>query len=452
MLDRFPVVPLTMLIEIMMDAGASLCPTQTVVGLEHLRAYKWLMVEPAVEIKIRARIIDDTRIRVAIEGYAECVLNLDVDYPSPPAAQPLKGPSDSRKSMPGHELYSDRWMFHGPAYQGVDAVTEVTPEGLIGHLRNLPSEGGLLDNAGQLLGYWVMVNAEVDKLAMPVLVEKMTWHGPALPTDDHVTCTVHIEKMTDRQVRADMQLIHHGRVWVSIQGWTDHRFDTTEHSWPVIRFPDRRLMSIPQPRGFVFLDTPFKTPASQDYFHRRYLTEPERAAYSAMEPKRATEWLAGRIAGKDALRHWIWKTQDRPIFPSEIGIESNEMGAPVVVGDVAGHLQVSIAHKNGVAVAAVIEDGLIGIDIEPIEDRSERFLQDAFSPAERALLPTRERAYWATAFWCKRSRRESQRDWVFWASEDFGNCRSARPRHTHRGFLGGDDLRRQLYDRAHQTR
>ena len=83
MLDRFPVVPLTMLIEMMMDAGSSLCPTQTVVGLEHLRAYKWLMVEPAVEITIRARIIDETRVRVAIEGYAECVLNLDVDYPVP---------------------------------------------------------------------------------------------------------------------------------------------------------------------------------------------------------------------------------------------------------------------------------------------------------------------------------------------------------------------------------
>ena len=72
--------------------------------------------------------------------------------------------------MPGQALYSDRWMFHGPAYQGVDALTEVTAEGLTGHT-NLPSEGGLLDNAGQL-GYWVMVNAEVDKLAMPVLVEK----------------------------------------------------------------------------------------------------------------------------------------------------------------------------------------------------------------------------------------------------------------------------------------
>ena len=36
--------------------------------------YKWLMVEPAVEITIRARIIDETRVRVAIEGYAECVL------------------------------------------------------------------------------------------------------------------------------------------------------------------------------------------------------------------------------------------------------------------------------------------------------------------------------------------------------------------------------------------
>ena len=42
---------------------------------------------------------------------------------------------------------------------------------------------------------------------------------------------------------------------------------------------------------------------------------------------------------------------------------------------------------------------LIGIDIEPIEDEVSDF-QDAFSLAERALLPTRERAYWATAFWC----------------------------------------------------
>ena len=67
-----------------------------------------------------------------------------------------------------------------------------------------------------------------------------------------------------------------------------------------------------------------------------------------MELTRATEWLAGRIASKDALTLDLEDLKTGRSFRSkEIGIESNEMGAPVVVGDVAGHLEVSIAHKNG---------------------------------------------------------------------------------------------------------
>jgi len=159
-------------------------------------------------------------------------------------------------------------------------------------------------------------------------------------------------------------------------------------------------MAEPRPEGYVFLNAPFKTPASQDYFHRRYLTEHERAAYSALEAKKAAEWLAGRIAAKDAAREWIWRTDDRPIFPIEMTIGKTESGAPIILGSVAEHLSVSIAHCDGLAVAAVSDDGPVGIDIERIDDRGERFLRDAFTPAERALLPEDNRWAWVTAFWC----------------------------------------------------
>ena len=73
------------------------------------------------------------------------------------------------------------------------------------------------------------------------------------------------------------------------------------------------------------------------------------------------------------------------------------MGAPVVVGDVAGHLGCPLPTRME---SRWPQYRKWARGITDIEDRSERFLQDAFSPAERALLPTRERAYWATAFWC----------------------------------------------------
>jgi acyl transferase domain-containing protein/phosphopantetheinyl transferase (holo-ACP synthase) len=399
-IDRFPVVPLTMLIELMVSAAQALVPDLKIVGLEHLRAYKWLVVEPATAVITQAKRLDKARIKVAIKGYTECILLVAKNYPTPPSPERWSASPQAQNAMSGDALYADRWMFHGPSYQGVRSIDDVNEKGIRGTLINRPAEGALLDNAGQLLGYWVMVNTETDRLAMPVLVERLDWYAPPVSIGAEVSCSVMIRRIGERQVRADMDLIYNGRVWCRIKGWTDQRFDTTARSWPIIRFPEKHLMSNILPAPLAVLIKPFKTNASQDYFHRRYLGTAERATYESLPKVSKGPWLSGRIAAKDAVRDWMWSEGAEPIFPVEVCITNGPEGAPHVQMLRGTTLHLSIAHTDDAACAIVDAAGPVGIDIEPLAVREPSFVQAAFSKTEQALLPTAQRDEWITRFWC----------------------------------------------------
>jgi phosphopantetheinyl transferase len=65
----------------------------------------------------------------------------------------------------------------------------------------------------------------------------------------------------------------------------------------------------------------------------------------------------------------------------------------------------SIAHVDGVAVALACLDpwSSVGIDVEPIVERSAGFEATAFLPGERALIGDRsgaDRAEWVARLWC----------------------------------------------------
>ena len=55
--------------------------------------------------------------------------------------------------------------------------------------------------------------------------------------------------------------------------------------------------------------------------------------------------------------------------------------------------------NSGIAVAIAAEGVDVGIDVEPVEPRSEQFSAIAFTPAELALLPERNDE-WLTRLWC----------------------------------------------------
>ena len=171
--DRYPVVPMTMTIGMMIDAARELRPDLIAIAVEDIRALRWLAVEPAVEISFHVKARDAELVDVEIPGYARATVRFAAAYP--PAPAPSLPPLTSPRAAPhtAAEMYADRWMFHGPQYSGVVTLGPVGSDGVDGAIDVLPAPGALLDCAGQLMGWWVMQSETHDRLAMPVMIARI---------------------------------------------------------------------------------------------------------------------------------------------------------------------------------------------------------------------------------------------------------------------------------------
>ncbi|RMG19388.1 MAG: acyltransferase domain-containing protein [Deltaproteobacteria bacterium] len=398
--DRYPVVPMTMTVEMMIEAAEAAGSGQVVVAVSDLKAYKWLKVEPPVEVTIVTEPIDARRMKVCVEGYAEAVVELDARYPEPPLPthRPLR---DARPAaIRASELYSERWMFHGPAYHGVVELGGVGEEGIDGVLEVTAGPGALLDSAGQLFGYWVMDTRSTDRLAMPIGFERLERYGPPPKLGERLACTVRVTDIDQDHVTCDIEVSQGGRLWARILGWTDKRFESDVHLWSVLRRPEDTLLSEVREAYVLYDDRRHRAP-SRDWLMRRYLGHREREEMLAAGPRRQRDYLHGRIAAKDAVRRWLWEEGAGPIFPVEVEIRTGPQGVPEVHGFPGRDLRVSIAHTENVAVALATEGRQVGIDVERIEARPSAFERAAFTDEELRLLDDSEgRIEWATRLWC----------------------------------------------------
>jgi acyl transferase domain-containing protein/phosphopantetheinyl transferase (holo-ACP synthase) len=399
--DRFPVVPMTMTIALMVDAGRAMAPGRVVVAIEDVRAYRWLAVAPPVAIEIRAtaRSLDADRVDVEIPGYSRATVRLADDYPPPPAPSlaPLVAPRDP--PVTAERLYADRWMFHGPQYAGVAAMGPMGDDGVDGEIEVLPAPGELLDCAGQLMGWWVMQHERVDRLAMPVHLARVAFFADEPAVGARVACRVRIRHLGEREVRADLELAQGDAVWCAIEGWEDRRFDSDDAVWAVLQYPEHNALGEPRPGGWVLASEHCRTPASRELMMRRYLGEAERALYDTLPPQGKRAWLLGRIALKDAVRLRAWERGERAMFPAEISVENEASGAPLVRGPHTAGLRASVAHKEDVAVAIVGDGVPVGIDVERVEPRSESLAGVAFTERELALGAGRPRDEWTVRLW-----------------------------------------------------
>jgi phosphopantetheinyl transferase len=381
---------MTMIMSMMMDVARELTPGLVPIAIESIRAYRWLAVAPPVELVVQAKFDGQSKVEVTLEGYAAGIVEVARAYPSPPEPDPRPLTAERPAPMSARELYDQRWMFHGPAYQGVTDLGVLAQDGIRGRLVSLAAQGGLLDNAGQLLGFWVMQHAEVDRLAMPVIIERISFYGPDPQPGEDVDCLVRILELGATEVRADIELLRYGRVWAKIDGWEDRRFDSDARVWDMLLWPEKNVVAEMMPEGFAVVRPPWRAHASRDLIARRYLREEERAAHNKLGPAAKNEWLLGRIAVKDAVRHWLWARGHGPLFPAELEVHNEPSGKPVVTGPFSQALEVSVAHKQGLAVACVSDRGPVGIDLEKVQPRGPEFESIAFTAAERERLPIGE--------------------------------------------------------------
>jgi phosphopantetheinyl transferase len=142
-----------------------------------------------------------------------------------------------------------------------------------------------------------------------------------------------------------------------------------------------------------------RSASARDRITRRYLDGRERAIYEAATPLRQQTLLTGRVALKDAVRAWLIEHGHEALLPVEIEIHADSNGRPLVRGPWTIPLHVSLAHKDGIAVAMCADTGAVGIDVEKIESRSDEFVRLALTESEQELLPATDRDAWVTRIW-----------------------------------------------------
>ena len=389
--DRFPVVPATTVIQHMMDAAGP-----RAIAVRDARFDQWTAAAPptVVEIVVRPGAGAGEGAAVAVEfgRYARATIETGAAFPRAPEVWPVDPGGERAPSIGARALYEDRWMFHGPLFQGVRELTAIGDRHVRGVIAALDTPGAILDNVGQLLGYWVMDTLPERTVVFPMGMKRIAFYGPT--PRESVACHVRIRSVEDTVVVADAQLVSGGRVWAEISGWTDRRFGSHPDTKAVEHDPGGALLARRAAGGWFVVFDRWTDPASRQLRMRSYLGAAERDLFEARPPRGRRQWLLGRIAVKDAVRQAIWdESGPRKLYPAEITVSNDGVGRPFVDGTHGTPLApfaVSIAHAGDVGVAiarsAAGDRAAVGIDVEQVVARDPATLDFALSGDELARL------------------------------------------------------------------
>jgi len=457
-LTGFPVMPLTMTLEIMAEAAQALFPDHVVVGFTDVEATRWITFETGEKaLRVEARAVSTDRcprVRVWIgettleennesirPRIAECTVHLAPEFPEKPTLPGWELKGERSCDWSGEAIYPER-LFHGECFQALERITRWGENGLEGTVRVLPrakllqsnarpafaTDPVLLDAVGATLGVWGAYEPLTGQVLFPFRVGAIHLYGPPLPEGDTLAVQLHVKDTSSSIAVADMCAYDdNGHLYLLIEDWHDRIFDVTpalhgiSHR-PLERFycnfPDWRFVP-PPPNDLVVYAA---TPAMPDRFFESShgiwgqvlkfiaLNEDERAELDALEGNRdrKLQWLLGRIAAKDAVRRYLRERHGLRLGAADVLIHADEHGRPYAAGfwqeSVPESLSVSLTH-SGSRAAAVAGDsrfGELGIDMEHVYELSETFLQAAFTAEELAHLDdtTDNRNEWALRAWC----------------------------------------------------
>jgi len=450
----YPVLPFTVMVELLAQAAAEVLPGRAVRGFRRVRAHRWIAYEATpVALAVRATRDpgrpDEVHVAIvnrgargaapagddpAVEGV---VVLADRRDPAPPAP-PFAVPDPVACRFTAGELYRDQWLFHGPALQALERVGETSPGGIEGTLRVLPRRDLLperlwpvlhtdpivLDAFTHLLGGWGLdKNAgEEGDVMFPLRLESLDLFGDDPPEGSAVECRIKVLEVVRHRVLIDADLVRpDGRVWVAIRGWEDWRFYWPGRYRDVFRRPESvfvgeslGLTGPPAGLAAVWLEPPVDMgrPVWRDVLEWVQLSPDERLANRARgsaEPALSLR-IWGRVAAKEAARR-LWREQGLPdVYPADLMVLPDLHGRPRLRSrrepgrdDMPA---VSLAHAEGVAVglAALDPAARIGIDVEAVRPRGPAFEATAFDPEERRWLDRlaaggADRDEWAARFW-----------------------------------------------------
>ncbi len=439
-LKPLSVIPLTFSMEIIAEAASYLLgETKTVISLHNLRAYRWLTLDQG-EIKLRSQAqlqqslqenpaFQSVYVRLfqlgLNQGESE-VLVFEGEVRLADTYEPSPSPGNITLSNPGLASLSDAdlyrtCMFHKARLQGVKHLRQWSSDGIEADLEVLPSEEffsqmrhptfqldpGLLDAAGQLVGYWISEQwGPEDSYCFPFHVDAIYQYVAPLSAGSAVLCRSALNFSSEHQIEANVELLDStGQVISRIEGWKDICYQVPRNNFYPCRIrPQSEYLSVPWMQVETGTICRLVTPFPENFLDTSWaiwkrmlahlmLSQAEREYWYSLPDTgpRRTDWLLGRVAAKDAVRQWAQQVLGIKLAPVDVEIYATETGKPYVYCPVLENVtlpDVSISHAHEYIVAVLALEGIrAGVDIERRENSpSYESLQAAFTSKERSLL------------------------------------------------------------------
>ncbi len=152
-------------------------------------------------------------------------------------------------------------------------------------------------------------------------------------------------------------------------------------------FSQSEILDLPLFKGIKVAACRLKISPQQINLAHRYLSPAEDKTFRRFTfPRRAAQWLAGRLCAKAAALSVISDSCPGPPAWQQIEINNQAGGRPFIVPGSAGPVpDISISHSGSQAAAMAVWPFLCGLDLQAIKDTS-RIKSRFTSPEEEILL------------------------------------------------------------------
>jgi acyl transferase domain-containing protein/phosphopantetheinyl transferase (holo-ACP synthase) len=423
-------VPLMVSLEIMAEAAAALAGRMDLAVIENVKTFAWISLDHVeVSLELIAESLDGSGQRIAVrllqdgQVVVSAEFGFDVTFQLPPL-QAIQGTQDYRWS--DEELYT-AGMFHGPIFQTVRGINACSPDGidvrlssvsladffLEGQTPHMIFNPVLLDALGQAAAFWVAQQVGTDFNCFPSTIERIELYSQCPQDVSGLKFVARQTPMNPERTGPDADRF-----------WNAECLDG--QGQPIVRVSNLVNVFFPVPHQFYlcrkdplngWLGSELYLPGSEDVllweiesFSEQFFTQSggvfmkilahalldldEREQWYAEggSIRHQQAWLMGRFCLKEAARHWIFQQTGKLLYPSEIIVRHNDVGAPHIDGWWNGQIiqapEISLTHDRFRAIAAISESGrYVGIDVERVGRlQKPELVVDSFTAQEKGLV------------------------------------------------------------------
>jgi len=388
-------IPLAVSMELMAEACALLAGSTDLAVIENVRAFDWIALdEDEVAVTVKAEPVDRDRghYRASVMTARGTALSAEFHFEAQwrlPALPALRERRESCWNSP--DLYTTG-MFHGPVFRslrhieawddsGVDVqLSECRVAGFFteGHTPRLILNPVLLDALGQVVACWLVQFFGTEFNNFPSTIDRIelyeqcpterrgivmrtrqrpvdgTSTDPGAPRAWQFECVDDEGRVLLRchdliNVFWRMPSAYHAVRWRPLFGWLGHPVPAASNQaavlWEVPLLPADFLSQ----SGAICLRT----------LAHALLSAQERDEWRALNGslRARIDWLFGRAALKEAVRHWIHEQTGRLLYPTDIIVGHDPDGAAFVDGwwrdELSAAPRVSLSQDARACVAAV---------------------------------------------------------------------------------------------------